>query len=40
MINSNTTFGKLKQVIVGRELNLTKRLADITFKCFYKEAIG
>ncbi len=40
MINSNTSFGNLKEVIVGRELNLTKRLADITFKQFYKEAIG
>lgn len=40
MINSNTGFGKLKEVIVGRELNLTKRLADLTFAQFYKEAIS
>lgn len=40
MINSNTGFGKLKEVIVGRELGLTKRLADITFRQFYKEAIN
>jgi glycine amidinotransferase len=40
MINSNTGFGKLKEVIVGRELSLTKRLADITFQQFYKEAIN
>jgi len=40
MINSNTSFGKLKEVIVGRELSLTKRLADRTFQQFYKEAIN
>lgn len=40
MINSNTGFGKLKEVIVGRELSLNKRLADITFRQFYKEAIN
>jgi glycine amidinotransferase len=39
MIHSNTSFGKLKEVIVGRELNLTRRIADITFKYFYKEAL-
>ena len=39
MVNSNTSFGKLKEVVVGRELNLTKRIADITFKYFYKEAL-
>jgi glycine amidinotransferase len=39
MINSNTSFGKLKEVIVGRELNLAKRLSDITFKQFYREAL-
>ena len=32
MINSHTSFGKLKEVVVGRELSLTKRLSDITFK--------
>lgn len=40
MVNSNTGFGKLKEVIVGRELELEKRLADITFRQFYKEAIN
>ena len=39
MINSNTSFGKLKEVVVGRELQLTKRLSDITFKQFYREAL-
>ena len=40
MINSNTSLGKLKKVVVGRELNLDRRIMDITFKHFYKEAIG
>jgi glycine amidinotransferase len=40
MIRSNNGYSKLKSVIVGRELNLEKRLADITFKCFYKENLG
>lgn len=40
MVHSSTSFGKLKEVVVGRELNVTKRVADITFKCFYKEALG
>ena len=40
MINSNTSFGKLREVIVGRELNLDRRIVDVTFKTFYKEAIG
>jgi glycine amidinotransferase len=39
MINSNTSFGKLKEVIVGRELTLDKRTVDLTFKYFYKEAL-
>ncbi|MBT4795486.1 MAG: hypothetical protein HON83_03555 [Candidatus Marinimicrobia bacterium] len=39
MINSNTSFGKLKEVVVGRELSLTKRLSDITFRQFYREAL-
>jgi len=39
MINSNTSFGKLKEVVVGRELKLAKRLSDITFKQFYREAL-
>lgn len=40
MINSHTSFGKLKEVVVGRELTLTKRLSDITFKQFYREALS
>ena len=40
MIHSNTSFGKLKEVIVGRELNLDRRIMDITFKYFYKESLG
>lgn len=40
MINSNTSFGKLREVVVGRELNLTKRLSDVTFRQFYREALG
>lgn len=39
MINCNTTFGKLKHVIVGRELEINKRLIDFTFKNFFKENI-
>ena len=39
MINSNTSFGKLKEVVVGRELQLAKRISDITFKQFYREAL-
>ena len=39
MINSNTSFGKLKEVVVGRELSLAKRLSDVTFKQFYREAL-
>lgn len=40
MIHSNTSFGKLKEVIVGRELNIDRRIMDITFKNFYKESLG
>lgn len=40
MINSNTSFGKLKEIIVGRELELDRRIMDITFKQFYKESLG
>ena len=39
MINSNTSFGRLKEVVVGRELKLTKRISDVTFKQFYREAL-
>lgn len=37
MIHSNTSFGKLKEVIVGRELEINSRIIDITFRLFYKE---
>ena len=37
MIHSNTSFGKLKEVIVGRELEISSRIIDITFRLFYKE---
>ena len=40
MINSNTSFGNLKEIVVGRELSLTKRISDISFKQFYRESIG
>ena len=40
MIKSNNGYDNLKSVIVGRELELPKRIADITFKCFYKENLG
>jgi glycine amidinotransferase len=39
MINSNTSFGKLKEVVVGRELCLSKRISDVTFKHFYRQAL-
>jgi glycine amidinotransferase len=39
MINSHTSFGKLREVVVGRELQLSTRLSDITFKQFYREAL-
>lgn len=38
-ILSNNGYGTLKEVIVGRELSLTKRLGDTTFRQFYKEAL-
>ena len=40
MIHSNTSFGKLREVVVGRELNLDKRIVDLTFKYFYRENLG
>lgn len=39
-VNSNTSFGKINKVIVGRELQLERRLSDITFKQFYRESLG
>jgi len=40
MIKSNNSYNKLKQVIVGRELEITKRMADFTFKHFYNSNLG
>jgi len=40
MINSNTQYGRLKKVIIGNELNVTKRSFDLTMKYFYKENLG
>ena len=35
--NVNNEFGQLKEVIVGTELNFTKRIMDFTFKNMYKD---
>ena len=40
MVNVHTQFGKLKTVIVGREMEIPLRTVDTTFKYFYKEALG
>lgn len=40
MINSNTSFGKLNEIVVGRELEIKKRVADFAFKHFYLENLG
>jgi glycine amidinotransferase len=40
MIHSHTSFGNLKEVVVGRELKLSKRISDITFKQFYRESLN
>ena len=40
MIRANNGYNKLESVIVGRELELPRRIADITFKTFYKENLG
>ena len=40
MINANTSFGKLKEMVVGRELELKKRIADFAFQHFYQENLG
>lgn len=37
MIHCNTTFGKLKEVVVGRELEISRRLIDFTFKNFFRD---
>jgi glycine amidinotransferase len=39
VINSNTSFGKLKQVVVGRELEVPERITDITFRAFYQKSM-
>lgn len=39
-MSSWTSFGKLKSVVVGRESNFAKTFGDVTFKHFYKEALG
>lgn len=40
MINSNTSFGKLKEVIVGNELKLSETQFNLLFKLYYKHEIG
>ena len=40
MIGTDTQYGNLKRVIVGKELNFSKRLLDITIKSFYKSNLG
>jgi glycine amidinotransferase len=40
MIHSHTSFGALREVVVGRELSLTTRISDTTFRHFYREALG
>ena len=37
MIHCSTTFGKLKEVVVGRELEVNCRMIDIIFNNFFKE---
>ena len=36
MVNSKNSYDNLKEVIVGRELELNERIIDFTFKHFYK----
>jgi len=40
MIKSNNSYSKLKQVVIGRELEVSKRTADFTFKHFYSSNLG
>lgn len=40
MIHCNTQFGKLKHVVVGRELEINSRFIDFTFNNFFKENLG
>ena len=37
MIHCSTTFGKLKEVVVGRELEVNRRMIDVIFNNFFKE---
>jgi len=39
-MSSSNGYSKLKEVIVGRELNLEKRIIDFTFKHFYQSNLG
>jgi glycine amidinotransferase len=39
MIHTHTEWGKLKEVIVGRELELPHRIMDTTFRVFYSSNI-
>ena len=38
-MGSNNSFDKLTKVIVGREANFEKRVADFSFKYFYQESL-
>jgi len=40
MINSNNSYSKLKEVIVGVELSISKRIADFTFMHFYQSNLN
>ena len=40
MIKSNNSYSKLRHVVVGRELEISKRIADFTFKHFYDSNLG
>ena len=40
MVNSNTSFGKLKEVVVGVELDFAHRMSDFTFRLFYRQELG
>jgi len=36
MIHTHTEWGRLKEVIVGRELEIPERIMDLTFRVFYR----
>lgn len=38
-MSSNNSFDKLTKVVVGREANFEKRVADFSFKYFYQESL-